>query len=223
MLDATGPISVDMMGGQAADGRNFDPDVDTPPEFPMDFDEFRSSDGWQGYALYDIADDQYVRWGFPTFTNDGKEKDGRDVWERVTIPAEELAELANDGKEYRLDIFDAYLGGWGWIGIDTVQIPDLSFTASSPIFDCNGDNITDLSDLACVASIADRDTVLGELGSLPGDFDGDGSVGFPDFLILSANFGQTAAASTSAVPEPSTGALGLLGLLALMCVRRSRR
>ena len=89
--------------------------------------------------------------------------------------------------------------------------------------------------------------VLGETVSLQGDIDGDGSVGFPDFLILSANFGQagTAAqgdidgdgsigfpdflllsgnfgqsAGAAAVPEPGTGCLALLGLLLLAGRRR---
>ena len=56
--------------------------------------------------------------------------------------------------------------------------------------DCNGDGILNGEDLACVTTIADRDFVLGELNTLPGDLDGDGDVGFPDFLVLSANFGN---------------------------------
>ncbi len=36
-----------------------------------------------------------------------------------------------------------------------------------------------------------------------GDLDCNGSVGFPDFLILSANFGQAVGAEGAAVPEPS--------------------
>lgn len=251
-LDDSGPISVDIMGGQARGGTSFDENVDFPPEFPGDFDVNRNEDGWQGFALYDVAADSYVRWGFPSFNNDGKERDGRDVWERVEIPQEDLAELAGDGKTYRLDIFDSYLGGWGWIGIDTVQIPDASFTAiSAPeIFDCNGDGVTDAGDLSCVASVADRDTVLGELGTLPGDLDGNGDVGFPDFLILSsnfgnesgtyaegnidlaggigfpdflvlsANFGQTAAAQ--AVPEPDAALLWAVGLIGMLAVRKKR-
>jgi hypothetical protein len=114
---------VDIMGGQAQ-GRVFDPDVDIPPGWPEDHAFYKGGSGWQGFALYDVAADEYVRWGFPTFNNDGKVRDGREVWETVTIPAEELATLANDGKDYRLDIFDSFSGGWGWIGFDTVRVPD---------------------------------------------------------------------------------------------------
>lgn len=54
-----------------------------------------------------------------------------------------------------------------------------------------------------------------------GDIDCDGSVGFPDFLTLSANFGQTLPGA-AAVPEPSMGILTLIGLVGLFRFRRSR-
>ncbi len=56
--------------------------------------------------------------------------------------------------------------------------------------DCNGDGNVDAADLACVATIGDRDIVLAALNTLPGDLDGNGEVAFPDFLVLSANFGD---------------------------------
>ncbi len=247
---AVGPISVDIVGGQAQGGRSFDEELDSPPEFPEDFNFMKSSDGWQGFALYDVAADSYVRWGFPSFNNDGKEKDGRDVWERVTIPEEDLSDLANDGKTYRLDIFDSYLGGWGWIGFDTVQIPEVGFVAEPAGFDCNGDGVTNASDLACVASVGDRDTVLGELNTVAGDLDGNGDVSFADFLILSNNFGNEsgtyaegninleggidfadflalsdnfgATAAAQAVPEPSGTLMALFGIGVVMGIRRRR-
>ena len=117
--------------------------------------------------------------------------------------------------------------------------------------DCNADGVVDGADLACVGTIEDRDVVLGELNTLPGDLDGDGEVafadflelsnnfgkdpasypegnidlaegvGFADFLILSNNFGQTTAASS--VPEPTGFAmLSVMGLLGSL-LRRPRR
>ena len=117
--------------------------------------------------------------------------------------------------------------------------------------DCNGDGVVDATDLACVATIQDRDTVLGVLGTLPGDLDGNGDVAFADFLVLSANFngdnpaytagnidlagnidfadflvlsanfGQTPAA-LAAVPEPSGLMLLSIGWLGAL-LRRHRR
>ena len=56
--------------------------------------------------------------------------------------------------------------------------------------DCNGDGIVDASDLECICAFGIRDEVLDQLGLIPGDLDGDGSVAFGDFLALSANFGD---------------------------------
>lgn len=116
--------------------------------------------------------------------------------------------------------------------------------------DCNEDGSLNADDLSCVASIADRDAVLGALNALPGDLDGDGAVGFPDFLVLSANFGSAEGsyaegnidldggigfpdflalsanfgktAAAAAVPEPTGFALGSLAVLAIGCFRRRR-
>lgn len=62
--------------------------------------------------------------------------------------------------------------------------------------DCNGDNVVDEADLACVSDTMERDIVLDELGTMAGDLDGDGTVGFADFLVLSNNFGNEVASYT---------------------------
>ena len=53
-----------------------------------------------------------------------------------------------------------------------------------------------------------------EGGYLDGDIDGNGRIEFADFLVLSTNFGQTDPASV-ATPEPSAAFLLLFGLLAV--------
>ena len=52
-----------------------------------------------------------------------------------------------------------------------------------------------------------------------GDFDGNGTVQFPDFVILANNFGKSATA-VAPVPKPNTAMLLLVGLVGL--VRRRR-
>ena len=42
--------------------------------------------------------------------------------------------------------------------------------------------IINADDLACVTTIEDRDIVLAELNTLPGDLDGNGDVAFADSL-----------------------------------------
>ena len=56
-----------------------------------------------------------------------------------------------------------------------------------------------------------------------GDVDCSGDIGFSDFLLISANFGQSAGAEAAAVPEPSTNILALFaGMLGLMLRKRGR-
>ena len=58
----------------------------------------------------------------------------------------------------------------------------------SESLDCSGDGIIDLQDADC-ASSERLDTVFSTMGLLRGDADGDGTVDFPDFVILSDHFG----------------------------------
>lgn len=59
-------------------------------------------------------------------------------------------------------------------------------------------------------------------GWAEGDFDGSGRVEFPDFLALSANFGEGANAAAAAVPEPTGVCLAAFGILGLIGFRRCR-
>ncbi len=115
--------------------------------------------------------------------------------------------------------------------------------------DCNSDTIVDANDLTCVGTIEERDAVLLELNTLPGDFDGNGNIDFVDFLALSGNFGGPgsyaqgnidlagdidfvdflalsanfgAAPSAESVPEPSITTLWGMAVLCSLFSRRRR-
>jgi len=53
-----------------------------------------------------------------------------------------------------------------------------------------------------------------------GDFDCSGDVAFPDFLALSANFGRSAGANAASVPEPNATLLALFAVLGILGWRR---
>lgn len=55
-----------------------------------------------------------------------------------------------------------------------------------------------------------------------GDFDADGTVLFPDFLLLSTNFGKDANVAAAIVPEPAGVCLAMFGVLGLIGFRRRR-
>jgi hypothetical protein len=115
--------------------------------------------------------------------------------------------------------------------------------------DCNGDGVVDIQDANCTP-VDQLDDFLASIGSLRGDADGDGEVGFSDFVILSNNYnapgeytdadfdkdgtvafgdfvllsnnyGQSAAGA-AAVPEPAGLSLLGLGMLLLLGVSRRR-
>lgn len=72
-----------------------------------------------------------------------------------------------------------------------VQLATQSIHYQRPIGDCNSDGVLDSTDLNCVSNLPERDAVLNALDALPGDLDGDGVVGFEDFVVLSMNYGGT--------------------------------
>lgn len=131
------------------------------------------------------------------------------------------------------------------LGFDNIVV----FVPSS--LDCNGDGMADVGDFTCSNEAGITDELLAELNLLKGDLDGQGGVAFPDFLVLSANFGTDtnqyalgdldgtggvafpdflilsgnfgkSVAAAAAVPEPSSFGPCLVGLLAIGLLRRRR-
>ena len=117
--------------------------------------------------------------------------------------------------------------------------------------DCNGDGVVDAADLECACTAGALADVLAATGLIEGDFDGNGEVVFADFLVLSANFGQTVGSYTlgdvncdgtvvfddflvlsanfgtsrsqvAAVPEPGAIVLFIMAGVVLLGVRRRR-
>ena len=69
----------------------------------------------------------------------------------------------------------------------TVVFDNLSYgpvASNSLIGDCSNDGILGVGDLVCLSTLEERDAVLGAIGTLPGDLDGDGQVAFADFLVI---------------------------------------
>lgn len=56
-----------------------------------------------------------------------------------------------------------------------------------------------------------------------GDINCGGTVDFPDFLTLSSNFNKSAGATAASVPEPASSLLGVFGMCCLLTIRRRHR
>jgi len=120
---------------------------------------------------------------------------------------------------------------------------------SHSALDCNSDGNLSLDDVNCHAGQQHFGAVFSALQLRPGDFDGDGSVEFGDFLVLSKQFGEAgryvdgdadgngtvefgdflilssnfgAASAPSSVPEPSAGLWLPTLLLATTLFRKKR-
>ena len=157
-LDGSGDLTIDMMGGGAVSDRPFDDNSDFLAESADDLFEFKDTSCCQGYALRDAETGVYVLQAFSTGANDGKARPtdptSRGEWETVRMTQEELAPFANDGKEYQVDVYDSYRGGWGWIGFDTVRIPAVSGETRLQAGDADQDLDFDQLDLVTVSIAA---------------------------------------------------------------------
>ena len=101
----------------------------------------------------------------------------------VRLDGQLITEIRYLGTEPESDLKATY-------GADGAEV-EFPVEVSESTHDCNGDGVTDAGDLNCICEVGAVDELLAELGLQKGDFDGDGSVGFSDFLLLSTSFGQT--------------------------------
>ena len=100
------------------------------------------------------------------------------------------------------------------IEIEAFRVVELEETALDPL-DCNSDGAVDGGDVAC-ATIDTLSDTLGEAGFLAGDLNLDGAVTFPDFLVLSSNFGSETAGGVYANGDIDLdGAIGFQDFLVL--------
>ncbi|MEZ6116433.1 MAG: PEP-CTERM sorting domain-containing protein [Pirellulaceae bacterium] len=174
-LDGSGDLTIDMIGGAARADVPFDSLGEEAPTDPDFFNEFKDGTGFQGFAVLDVEANEYVAHGFSSGENDGKARATdpayRAVWDTVTIPQADLAPFANNGKEYRVDIFDSFSGGWGWIGFDTVTIPGTNGDVQNDPGDFDGNGLLEAADINALSTAV----ATGDMAS-QFDLDGNGSV-----------------------------------------------
>lgn len=100
-------------------------------------------------------------------------------------------------------------------------IAGLTITLTEPVpfvaGDTDFDSDADLADLNNIRNNFGGDPMLGY-----GDTDRDGQIGLPDLNVTRNNFGAIAPNSSS-VPEPSSVALALLGIITVPHILRTRR
>ena len=160
--------------------------------------------------------------------------------------------LANFGGSFavkHLDTINLVSGGLRPGSDGPSYLFDVTVFAANEL-DCNGDGEVNFEDVDCLGNSNQLLTVLDFVNTPLGDINGDLSVGFADFLdlsanfgkpggytqgdldvngvvefadflVLSANFGASSQAGLSAVPEPQHS-LGLVAVALLLVVRRGR-
>lgn len=103
-----GEISFSLIGGSKP---GFDIDEINANGLPSE----SSGDGSIGVALRNAESGEYL-------TFDTRSDNGGQFWETITLGEETLSGLVNGNEKYTLDFIDYHSGGWGWAGLDSVQI-----------------------------------------------------------------------------------------------------
>ena len=240
-LDGTGNLTIDLMGGAAVGAREFQAGNDFEPLHDMDFEEFKSGRCCQGFALRDVATGEYVQHGFSLAGNDGRalpsDPPERGQWETVTLAQEQIADLANNGRKYTIDIFDSFRGGWGWLGFDTVTIP--GYTAVTQLQPGDADQDFDFDQLDLVAVQVAAKYLTGQAATWgEGDWDAapGGQLGSPPLgdgvfnqldlvaalrenLYLTGPYAaRRSTAEMQTIPEPGSIYLVTLAIIGLLTV-----
>jgi hypothetical protein len=113
------------------------------------------------------------------------------------------------------DLAFEFIDANGAVQQGTVEYDEIPVVPGLPAdFDGNGE-----VDLVDFNTLKDNFGIVNAMKS-QGDADGDGDVDLVDFNVLKDTFGQSGAA---AVPEPSTIALALMGLVGMFFARRRSR
>ena len=230
MLDGSGSLQVDMLGGEKyGENKNLADLAQADPQHAGELGSLQrnasfdyagageTNDGKhiQGFALRDALTGEYVLFGSGSATADGKQRASdpydRGHWNTAMFTAAELAPFANNGRRYQVDFIDSFgETSWGHIGFDNLRVPGvLSALAAG---DTNGDGAINGGDVQVAFG-----NFTGPRGASPvakpdgkaridGDLDDNGDVDGGDIQQIYGNFGNAAAlAAASAGVGALTG------------------
>ena len=203
----------------------------------------READGpWQESAVVETDGDLLN--GLVVLRLDSDDNPGIAFWQPVGVQGLGIVSLAI-GSSPSVDLLGDFDGD-GELTVNDIDLLSANFRTDDPAFDLNGDGGVGLGDYSLwvddlatvlrgdanldgIVDFADFLALTGNFdnrngGWAEGNFDGQGGVGFPDFLLLADNFGQTAAGATASVPEPSAShTVWLVSVAAFVCLRGGAR